>query len=73
MSWTLTLRESWGISVLDHGGMLVAAKDYHNVSSRELRYSCNEGQSWTSFNFSPVPMTVYGVITEPGEYTTTVR
>ena len=61
------------MSVLDHGGLLVVAKDYHNVPSGELRYSCNEGRSWTSFNFSSVPMTVYGVLTEPGEYTTTVR
>ena len=73
MSWSLTLQGSWGVTVVDHGGLLVAARDYHYVPSTELRYSCNEGISWNSFHFGSTGMTVYGVITEPGEHTTTVR
>ena len=65
VTWALTLRGSWGVSVLDHGGLLVAARDYHQDPSTELRYSCSEGMSWNSFNFSRVGMVVYGVVTEP--------
>ena len=60
--------------MVDHGGLLVAADDYHQEPSNVLKYSCNEGLSWNNFTYSPTQkMTVYGVITEPGEETTTVR
>ena len=73
VSWAQTLQGSWGVTVVDHGGLLVAANDYHHVPSTQLRYSCNEGISWNSFQFTDIGMTVYGVLTEPGEHTTTVR
>lgn len=73
VSWSLTLQGSWGVTVVDHGGLLVAAKDYHQTPSTQLRYSCNEGISWSDFIFSETGMTVFGVVTEPGEHTTTVR
>ena len=34
ITWQETLAESWGISVLDYGGLMVAARDYHNVIMR---------------------------------------
>ena len=73
VSWSLTLEGSWGVTVVDHGGLLVAAKDYHPPPSTQLRYSCDEGLSWRSFDFTTTSMTVFGVLTEPGEHTTTVR
>ena len=73
VSWSQTLTGSYGVTVVDHGGLLVAADDYHKEPSSVLRYSCNEGLSWTNFTFTTTAMTVYGVITEPGEETTTVR
>lgn len=73
VNWSMTLQGSWGVTVADHGGLLVAARDYHQTASNELRYSCSEGLSWNSFIFSSTSMTVYGVVTEPGEHTTTVR
>lgn len=73
VTWEHTLEGSWGINVADHGGLMVAARDYHQNPSTDLMYTCNEGQSWASFTFSGQSMTVYGVITEPGEFTTTVR
>ena len=73
VSWSLTLQGSWGVTVVDHGGLLVAAKDYHQVPSTQLQYSCDEGLHWTPFTYTDTPLTVFGVITEPGEYTTTVR
>ena len=74
MSWAQTLIGSYGVTVVDHGGLLVAADDYHHEPSRVLKYSCNEGLSWSSYSYiNTTDMTVYGVITEPGEETTTVR
>lgn len=73
VSWSLTLQGSWGVTVVDHGGLLVAARDYHQIPSMILMYSCNEGLSWSPFTFSTIGVTVFGVITEPGEHTTTVR
>lgn len=58
---------------MDHGGLLVAARDYHPQPSTELRYSCDEGLNWRTFDFTTTRMTVFGVLTEPGEHTTTVR
>ena len=54
ITWEETLAGSWGVNVADHGGLLVAARDYHQEQSRELMYSCNEGYSWLSFEFSTV-------------------
>ena len=59
--------------MVDHGGLLVAADDYHKEPSKVLKYSCDEGISWRDYTYSSVNMTVFGVITEPGEETTTVR
>ena len=59
--------------MVDHGGLLVAADDYHKEPSSVLLYSCDEGLTWSSYTYSTIDMTVYGIITEPGEETTTVR
>ena len=71
-----TLSSSWGVSVLDNGGLIVAAQDYHQYissPSHTLKYSCNEGASWSSFNFATSNVVIFGVITEPGESTAVVR
>ena len=74
VSWAQTLTGSYGVTVVDHGGLLVAADDYHQEPSHELQYSCDEGLSWSRYSYvNTTNMTVYGVITEPGEETTTVR
>ena len=74
-TWNETLEGSWGVVVVDQGGLMVAVEDYHRTNpSRELKYSCNEGINWTPFTFKPSGnMTVWGVITEPGQSTTVVR
>ena len=59
--------------MVDHGGLLVAADDYHKEASTIIKYSCDEGASWSNFTYTSTPMIIYGVITEPGEETTTVR
>ena len=73
VSWYQTLAGSWGVTVVDHGGLLVAADDYHKDPSMVLKYSCDEGLSWNDYTYTTTEMTVFGVITEPGEETTTVR
>lgn len=74
MLFVQALTSSWEVAVLDHGGLIVAAKDYYQGSrSSVLKYSCDEGASWKSFTFSDTDTVVFGVITEPGETTTVVR
>ena len=73
VSWMQTLAGSWGITVADHGGLLVAVRDYHQSPSDSLKYSCDEGSSWTDFRYTATNMTVYGVLTEPGEETSIIR
>ena len=56
----MTLAGSWGVNVADHGGLMVAVRDYHQTEkSTELMYSCDEGYSWTAFNFTTVRLPVY--------------
>ena len=62
------------MTVLDHGGLIVAAKDYHQSDrSANLKYSCDEGTTWNDFMYSQHDITIFGVVTEPGETTTIVR
>ena len=35
-NWEETLTDSWGVTVADHGGLIVAAKDYHQVEWPQL-------------------------------------
>ena len=56
VTWEETLAGSWGVNVADHGGLMVAARDYHYTPSNEVMYSCDEGYSWTTFTFSNVRM-----------------
>ena len=59
INWEQTLRDSWGVGVADHGGLLVAAKDYHQRDrSSVLKYSCDEGFTWNEFHFSSVSLRV---------------
>ena len=55
VTWEETLASSWGVNVADHGGLMVAAKDYHdNEESTVLKYSCDEGYTWYNFTFIDV-------------------
>eukprot|EP00731_Ephydatia_muelleri_P020374 Em0013g101a len=72
ITWSQTLSNSWGLNYLDHGGLLVAARDYHQAPSTVLKYSVDEGLHWQDYTFSNVNAYVFGVITEPGETTTIV-
>ena len=54
ISWHETLSGSYGANVLDHGGIIVAVKDYHQVPSTQLKYTCDEGLTWNEFTFTDV-------------------
>ena len=56
ITWEQTLAGSWGVNLADHGGLMVAARDYHEEESMDLKYSCDEGYSWTDFQFINVRM-----------------
>lgn len=47
----------------DHGGLLVAAPN--TVSTTEIRYSWNEGKTWTKLQVSEDPIFIDNVIIEP--------
>uniref|UniRef100_A0A3P8V3B2 Sortilin-related receptor n=1 Tax=Cynoglossus semilaevis TaxID=244447 RepID=A0A3P8V3B2_CYNSE len=55
---------TWG----DHGGILVAIAQ--GGSTTHLKFSTNEGETWTDFQFSDKEVYVYQLLTEPGEKST---
>ena len=56
----------------DHGGILVATKYYKTEgTTNEILYSTNEGITWTPLKFYDKKLKVYGLLTEPGENSTT--
>ncbi|XDV32386.1 hypothetical protein PO909_003231 [Leuciscus waleckii] len=55
---------TWG----DHGGILMAIAQ--GGSTRKLKFSTNEGETWKEFQFSEQDVYVYQLLTEPGEKST---
>lgn len=55
---------SWG----DHGGILMAIPQ--GGSTTNLKFSTNEGETWTDFKFSDREVYIYQLLTEPGEKST---
>ena len=47
----------------DHGGLLVAAPNLK--STTQIRYSWNEGKTWTKLKISEEPIFVDNIIIEP--------
>ncbi|XP_038154114.1 sortilin-related receptor isoform X1 [Cyprinodon tularosa] len=55
---------TWG----DHGGILMAITQ--GGATKHLKFSTNEGETWTEFQFSEKEVYVYQLLTEPGEKST---
>ncbi|KAI1903297.1 hypothetical protein AGOR_G00025750 [Albula goreensis] len=55
---------SWG----DHGGILMAISQ--GMPTKTLKFSTNEGETWSEFVFSEKEVYVYQLLTEPGEKST---
>ena len=66
-----TLEKAWGVNLMDYGGVIVAAKDYTQEPSHVIKYTCQEGlpAQWQEYTFLNRDITVWGVVTEPGENT----
>uniref|UniRef100_A0AAY4CL48 Sortilin-related receptor n=1 Tax=Denticeps clupeoides TaxID=299321 RepID=A0AAY4CL48_9TELE len=55
---------TWG----DHGGVLMAISQ--GGATTTLKFSTNEGETWSEFQFSKREVFVYQLLTEPGEKST---
>lgn len=52
------------MTFMDHGGLIVAVRDYNQRASRFLKYSTDGGNHWYEFEFSLSPAVVLGAFTD---------
>ncbi|GCC21284.1 hypothetical protein chiPu_0019751, partial [Chiloscyllium punctatum] len=67
-TWRQVFDEEHSVLFLDQGGALVAIK-HTPQPIRHLWLSFDEGQSWSKYSFTSVPLFVDGVLGEPGDET----
>ncbi|XP_043919499.1 VPS10 domain-containing receptor SorCS2 [Protopterus annectens] len=67
-SWRQVFEEEHHILYLDHGGVIVAIKDT-SIPLKILKFSVDEGKTWTTHNFSTTSVFVDGLLSEPGDET----
>ncbi|XP_071959065.1 sortilin-related receptor-like [Antedon mediterranea] len=63
--WHEVLKGFHFFSFGDHGGVLGAVPQ--DPKTNQFKYSLNEGETWKVDRFSDNKITVYGMVTEPGE------
>ncbi|XP_074652666.1 sortilin-related receptor-like isoform X2 [Tubulanus polymorphus] len=66
VSWHMVLKGLHRFMFGDQGGLIAAIEPF----TREIKFSWNEGETWSSKVFSQEPIRVYGLLTEPGEKST---
>ncbi|CAH2090468.1 unnamed protein product [Euphydryas editha] len=72
LTWKRILKDYYFFNYGDHGGVLVAVKYFKTIGeTRRILYSTNEGFDWNSYQFNDDNLRIYGLMTEPGENTTT--
>ncbi|CAB3247192.1 unnamed protein product [Arctia plantaginis] len=72
LTWKRILKDYYFFNYGDHGGILVAVKYFKSRGeTRKILYSTNEGMEWNSYQFNADDLRIYGLMTEPGENTTT--
>uniref|UniRef100_A0A8C9YHB4 Sortilin 1a n=1 Tax=Sander lucioperca TaxID=283035 RepID=A0A8C9YHB4_SANLU len=64
-SWLLALRGPHHYTILDSGGLLVAA-EHTNSPVNQIKFSTDEGQCWHTYNFTDDPLHLSGMDSEPG-------
>ncbi|XP_077985900.1 sortilin-related receptor-like [Glandiceps talaboti] len=69
VTWFEAIKDNYFYTFGDHGGLIVAVKQYG--ATDVIKYSHDEGHRWSTLKFSDVKVQVYGLMTEPGEHTTT--
>ncbi|XP_066576172.1 VPS10 domain-containing receptor SorCS2 isoform X2 [Amia ocellicauda] len=67
-SWRQVFEEEHHILYLDHGGVIVAIKDT-SIPLKILKFSIDEGRTWTIHNFTSTSVFVDGLLSEPGDET----
>ncbi|XP_061106779.1 VPS10 domain-containing receptor SorCS2 isoform X2 [Conger conger] len=67
-SWRQVFEEEHHILYLDHGGVIVAIKDT-SIPLKILKFSVDEGRTWTVHNFTSTSVFVDGLLNEPGDET----
>ncbi|XP_064420152.1 VPS10 domain-containing receptor SorCS2 isoform X3 [Latimeria chalumnae] len=67
-TWRQVFEEEHHILYLDHGGVIVAIKDT-SIPLKILKFSVDEGQTWTTHNFTSTSVFVDGLLSEPGDET----
>ncbi|EPY88684.1 VPS10 domain-containing receptor SorCS2 precursor-like protein [Camelus ferus] len=60
--------EEHHILYLDHGGVIVAIKDT-SIPLKILKFSVDEGLTWSTHNFTSTSVFVDGLLSEPGDET----
>nr|XP_006629741.1 PREDICTED: VPS10 domain-containing receptor SorCS2 isoform X2 [Lepisosteus oculatus] len=67
-SWRQVFEEEHHILYLDHGGVIIAIRD-SSIPLKILRFSIDEGRTWTTHNFTSTSVFVDGLLSEPGDET----
>ncbi|XP_057709861.1 VPS10 domain-containing receptor SorCS2 isoform X2 [Corythoichthys intestinalis] len=67
-TWRQVFEEEHHILYLDHGGVIVAIKDT-SIPLKILKFSIDEGHTWTVHNFTSTSVFVDGLLSEPGDET----
>uniref|UniRef100_A0A8C5E5M4 VPS10 domain-containing receptor SorCS2 n=1 Tax=Gouania willdenowi TaxID=441366 RepID=A0A8C5E5M4_GOUWI len=67
-TWRQVFEEEHHILYLDHGGVIVAIKDT-SIPLKILKFSIDEGRTWSVHNFTTTSVFVDGLLSEPGDET----
>ncbi|XP_064142276.1 VPS10 domain-containing receptor SorCS2 [Loxodonta africana] len=67
-TWRQVFEEEHHILYLDHGGVIVAVKDT-SIPLKVLKFSVDEGLTWSTHNFTSTSVFVDGLLSEPGDET----
>lgn len=71
LTWVQILKNYHFFNMGDHGGVLVAVKYFKSKGeTREILYSTDEGDKWSSYSFHSADLKVYGLMTEPNSNST---
>lgn len=71
LTWKQILKNYHFFNMGDHGGILVAVKYFKSKGeTREILYSTDEGDKWSSSPFHSIDLKVYGLMIEPNSNST---
>ncbi|XP_076274083.1 sortilin-related receptor-like [Rhynchophorus ferrugineus] len=71
LTWRQILRDLYFFNMGDHGGIVTAVKFFKSSqSTRHIKYSLDEGETWKQTIFHSEDIKLYGLMTQPGENTT---